>query len=132
MIAGNRKLDVSKSTHVNTLAETISYNIMHAMKTDRQAAFKPKRNEYKTRHRYTPEHQIGLALALRHVDRNNTILNLLSAPNFALTTNAQQSILFETMIANAVIRIANENANVYIPPNLERGVLAYFHIDNID
>lgn len=126
-----QKLESLKSKHVKTLAETISFNIMHGMKTERQASYQPNK-EYKMRHTYTPEQHIALALALRQVDRNNTILKLLSAPNFALTANPRQSILYETMIANAVNKIANGNQNIYIPPNLEPNVTVYFHIDNID
>ena len=41
------------------------------------------------------------------------------------------ALLYETMIANAVTKIA-EKDGVYIPPNMERGVRVSFHIDNFD
>ena len=74
---------------------------------------------------------VGLTLALRHCARNNTVLNLLSAPNFGLTVSPKASLLLETMIANAMTKIV-EKEGVYIPPNMKRGNRVSFHIDNFD
>ena len=103
---------------------------MHDMKADRQIAYGPKRKD-RSRNTFTPIQQVGFALSIRHSDRNNEILKLLSAPNYGITITPRETLLYETMIANAVSQIA-KNEGVYIPPNLQRGVRISFHIDNYD
>ena len=70
---------------VKVQSETISATIMYNMKSDRQARYAQNVLGQKfNRHRYTPLHQISMGLSLRHFDRNNVILDMLSAPNHGL------------------------------------------------
>ena len=77
-------------------------------------------------------HHIGIGLALRKCERNNQMINLLSAPNYNLSIDSRACLLSETRIANAVINNMENNDNVYIPFNLSKGTLPMFHVDNID
>ena len=77
-------------------------------------------------------HHIGIGLALRKCDRNNQIINLLSAPNYSSSINSRTYLLWETRIANAVIDNMNMKDNVYIPFNISKETLPMFHLDNID
>ena len=47
------------------------------------------------------------------------------------TVTPRDSLLLETMIANAMHKIVEEQG-VYVPPNMKRGVRVSFHIDNFD
>ena len=65
--------------NINIVSPTLSFDVMYNMKTKRQAHYKPKHsNKIVSRHRYTPVHQIGMGLALRHMDRNNNVIRLIS------------------------------------------------------
>ena len=73
-----------------------------------------------------------MGLAMRQYNRNNHVINLLSAPNFGLSITPKQCLKWETRLANAVIDNMKENNNIYIPQNLQKNTLPLFHIDNID
>lgn len=112
-----KRNDVVES-HINGLSQTISYNIMHNIITDRQAKYEPAKGEnYRSRHSYVPEHNIALGLALRSYDRNNDVLKLLSAPNFGFTIPPRICVKWETAIGNAVLENMSKYGS-YIPAGL--------------
>ena len=101
------------------------------MKSNRQAACEPKNsNQLISRHTYTPVHHIGLGLALRHLDRNNNVIRLISL--FGHSIPNRQCLRWGTVIANSIIDHMLANGNAYMPPNLIRYVLPMFHLDNVD
>ena len=131
VLAGVRPLHEAVDENINIASRTLSFNVMYNMKTKRQANYKPKHsNKIVSRHRYTPVHQIGMGLALRHMDRNNNVIRLISL--YGTSIPDRQCLRWGTIIANSVIDLMVSNDNVYIPPNLVKHVLTMFHIDNID
>lgn len=127
---GQRKLESEKSIERKMISETIMSSIMDNIRTDKQVRYEAKRKT-NARRRYHSKQSIALALSIRHCERNNVILRLLSAPNFGLIIPPRLALVFETMIANAMIKIS-QREGVYIPPNMQRGVRVSFHIDNFD
>ena len=114
-------------------SQTIASNILYDTKSERQVKYCANESEsYQSRHTYFPAHHIGVGLTLRHYDRNNTVLNLLSAPHYGLSISPRQCAIWETSIANKIIDNMEENDNCFIPPNLVKSVLVFHHIDNID
>ena len=100
-------------------------------KTKRQLSYEPRNADMiRPRRTFTPSHHIGLGLCLRNYDRNNTMLKLLSAPNYGLSVTPRQCLRWETSVANSVIDNMTSNENVYVPPNMVKNVLPMFHIDN--
>ena len=100
-----KKLDVK----VKVQSETISATIMYNRKSDRPARYAQNVLGQKfNRHRYTPLH-------LRHFDRNNVILDFLSAPDYGLAIPPLRCLKWETAIANAVIDNMKENDRIYTP-----------------
>ena len=69
-------------------------------------------------------------MVLRNSDRNNQVFNLLSTPGYG--TSTRQTSLWETRIANAVIKRMALNGGICIPFNLKKNVIPMFHPDNID
>ena len=132
LLAGDNLMPEHMDSHVSQLAATITSSITYNIKTDRQIGYKPETESIVPRHSYTPKHHIGLALAIRESDRNNQVLNLLSAPNYGLSITLVQCQRLETRIANSVIENMARNGNVYIPPNLVKDVIPFFHLDNVD
>ena len=59
--------------------------ILHNMKSERQGQYILKTDSYVQRKSYQTTQQIGFALALKKSDRNNQVLNLLSAPDYGNT-----------------------------------------------
>ena len=110
----------------------MSQNLLFNIKSDRQATYKTTKEVIRPRHSYTPNHQICLGLSLRHSDRNDVVLNLLSAPNYGYTISPRLCLQWETSIANSVIKNIAFNNGVYIPPNMVKEVIPMFHLDNID
>ena len=130
VLFGKRKLDSNESDEREVLTRTLSSSVMYNMKTDRQVSYVSRRKK-NARRRYTPHLLAALALSIRHCERNNAVLRLLSAPNIGITIPPRTALLLETMIANAMTKIA-EREGVYIPPNMERGIRISCHIDNFD
>ena len=130
LIFGQRKLTSEESSERKVLTGTIASSIMHNIKTDRQVKYAAKRKS-QARHRYLPKQCITLALSIRHCERNNAILRLLSAPNFGMIVPPRIALLYETMIANAVAKLA-EKDGVYIPSNMEQRIHVPSHLDNFD
>ena len=130
LIFGQRRLSSVESSDRKILVGTISSSIMHNIKTDRQVKYISKRKTQSKR-TYIPHQLAALALSIRHCERNNNVLRLLSAPNFGLCIHPRTALLFETMIANAMIKSV-EKEGVYISPTMEKGVRISFHIDNFD
>ena len=131
LVAGDRLLNAKVDENVDIVSRTLTFNLLYNMRSNRQVAYKPKHsNPVESRHTYTPAHHIGLGLALRHVDRNNNVIRLISL--FGHSIPDRQCLRWGTIIANSVIDLMIENGNVYIPPNLIKGILPMFHLDNID
>ena len=85
----------------------------------------------RSRHSYTPHHLAVLVLSIRHCEQNNAKLCLLSASNVGITIPPNLVDVLETMIVNAMTKIA-ERKDGYIPPNMERVIRVLFHIDKFD
>ena len=131
VVAGDRPLNGVVDENIDIISRTLSFDVMYNMKTKRQASYKLKHsNKITSRHTYTPVHQIGIGLALRHMDRNNNVIRLISL--FGYSIPDRQCLRWGTIIANSVIDHMLSNDNVYIPPNLVKSVVPMFHIDNID
>ena len=94
---------------------TTANNILYSMVSDMQASY------------VTKQTQRG-----RQYDRNNHVIELLSAPNLGLSITHKQCLRWETRLANAVIDNMKENDNTYIPQSLVKGVIPLFHTDNIN
>ena len=131
ILTGTRDLNETLNEQVKCLSNSLAQTLIGNIKSDRQAEYKAK-HDYNTRKVHQSRHQIGLAMSLRNSDRNNQIINLLSAPGYGLTIPAKQAILWETRIANAVIDQMNKNQGIYIPINFQKNVIPMFHLDNID
>ena len=128
LLSGNNKRKRSDviETHMDILAKTTSYNIMHNMKTERQVTYGPENPEtYRPRHSYVPVHTIAMGLALRSYDRNNPVINLLSAPNYGLSITPRACLQWETAIANTVLKNISENGS-YVPPGVTTGIPVFF------
>ena len=69
---------------------------------------------------------------LRQSDRNNHIIDVLSAPGYRLAVNSRQCFKWETALGNAIIDNMEKNNNNFIPVDMVKGVLPCFHLDNID
>ena len=133
LLSGDRKLKEELNMKVKVQSETRSATIMYNMKFDRQARYAQNLLGQKfNRHRYTPLHEISMGLSLSYFDRNNVILDMLSAPNYGLAIPTLQCLKWETTIANDVIDNMKENYGMYIATNLQKDVIPMFHIDNID
>ena len=132
-LSGDRRLSEILDVHLDVQSRTASDNVMYNMKTKRQLSYKPRNADMiRPRRTFTPSHHIGLGLCLRNYDRNDTMLKLLSTPNYGLCITPRQCLRWETSVANSVIDNMTSNENVYVPPNLVKNVLPMFHIDNID
>lgn len=103
---------------------------MYIIKTERQVSHESKRKT-RSSHSYTPQQLKALALSSRHFERNNVILHLLSASNLGTTFPPRSALLCETMITNAMMKIA-ETEGVHIPASMERRARVSFHIINFD
>ena len=101
---------------------------MYNMKTDRQISHESKTG---SRHSYTPQMLIVLALPIYHCERNNVIPRLLSAFILGITIPSRSALLLETIIANATAKIA-EREVVYISLNIDQGVCVLLYINNFD
>lgn len=128
LLFGQRQLDTERSLEQKEVTDTVSSSILFHIKTNRQVKYKKKE---RSRHTYIPQQLMARTLAIRHCERNNSILHLLSAPYFGITLTPRTALLLETMIANSIVKIVQKEG-VYIPPNMERGVRLSFHIDNFD
>ena len=132
LLAGNRKLGDKIDTQIAALSNTMSQNVLFNIRSDRQTTYNKPKGEIRPRHMYTPIHQICLGLSLRHSDRNNVVLNMLSAPNYGYSITPRQCLKWETSIANTVIKNMELNNGVYIPPAMVKEVVPMSHLDNID
>ena len=133
ILAGNRDIHQHLDIQVDSQSSTMTQQVLFNIKTERQTSYLPLNvDNIQTRKRCQPMHHIGIGLELRKCDRNNQIINLLSAPNYNLSIDSRACILWETCIANAVILNMENNDNVYIPFNLPKGTLPMFHLDNIN
>ena len=130
LLAGNRKLGDKIDTQVAILANTMSQHTLFNVKTNRQATYNLTEGDIRSRHTYTPIHQICLGLSLRHSDRNNVVLGMLSAPNYGYSITPRQCLKWETTIANAVIKNIQLNNDVYIPPGMARDAIPMFHLED--
>ena len=130
LLVGTKDLNRTTNDQVKCLARSISQCILYNMKPERQAQYIPKTNSYAPRKSYQTAQQIGLALALKNSDRNNQVLNQLSAPGYGITISTKQTLLWETHIANAEIKRMVSNG--FPPFNLKKNVIQMFHLDNID
>ena len=74
------------------------------MKSERQARYITKADSHAPRKSYQIARQIGLVLHLRNSDRNNQVLNLLSAPGYGITISTKQTLLWKTRIANVEMK----------------------------
>ena len=126
LLAGNRKLGDKIDTQVAIFANTMSQHTLFNIKTDRQTTYNLTKGDIRSRHTYTPIHQICLGLSLRHSDRNNVVLGMLSAPNYVYSITPRQCLKWETSIANAVIKNIQLNNDVYIPPGMAKYVIPCF------
>ena len=64
----------------------MTQQVLFIIKTDREISYLPLNvDNIQTRKRYQPMHHIGIGLALRKFDRNNQMINLLSALNYNLS-----------------------------------------------
>ena len=131
LLAGNRKLGDKIDTHVASLANTMSQNVLFNIKPDRQTTYNLSRNDIRPSHKYTPMHQICLGLSLCHSARDNIVLNMLSATNCGYFISPRQCLRWERSIANAVIKNIDLNNGIYIPPGMVKDVIPIFHLDNI-
>ena len=97
---------------------------MYNMKIKEQLSHEPKNadmiHSWRT---FTPSHHIGVVLCFHNYDRNNTMLKLISAPNYDLCVASQQCLRWRPL-ANSVI----DN----MTSNLVKNLLPMFHSDNID
>ena len=75
---------------------------------------------------------MGLVLAVRNSDRNNKIWNSFSVIGYGITTSIKQTLLCETRIANAAIKIVVSKEFILMPFNLKENVIPMFHLDSID
>ena len=83
LLLRDRELKEELDMKVKVQSETIYASIMYNMKSDRQTRYAQNVLGQKfSRHRYTPLHQISMGLSLRHFDRSNVILDMLSALNY--------------------------------------------------
>ena len=130
LLFGHRKLDGTRSNEQKKLTETVTSSICYHIQTDRQVRHGKSRKS-RARHKYAPQQTMALSLAVRHCGRNNTTHRLLSAPNFGFVVPPRNSLLLETMIANAMNEIVQVKG-VYIPPNMKKGIRVSFHLDNYD
>ena len=121
-----------KSIHRLLFSLILSQHTLFNITTDRQATYNLTKGDIHSRHTYTPIHQICLGLSLRHSDRNNVVLGMLSAPNYGYSITPRQCLKWKTSIANAVIKNIQLNNDVYIPPGMAKDVIPMFHLDNID
>ena len=104
---------------------------LYSMKSEHIYSSEKLPKERKSRRKnYQTAKQIGLAMVLRNSDRNNQVFNLLSTPGYG--TSTRQTSLWETRIANAVIKRMALNGGICIPFNLKKNVIPMFHPDNID
>ena len=84
VLAGKRNIHQHLDSQVDCQANTIAQQVLFNIKTDRQTSYIPLNiDSIQTRKSYQPLHHIGIGLALRKCDRNNQIINLLSAPNYS-------------------------------------------------
>ena len=103
---------------------------MYNMKTDRQISHESKQKTG-SRHSYTPQMLIVLALPIYHCERNNVIPRLLSAFILGITIPSRSALLLETITANVTAKIA-EREVVYISLNIDQGVCVLLYINNFD
>ena len=73
------------------------------------------------RHSYTSQQLVALVMFIRHCQQNSALVRLLIAPNVGITIPPRLVHLLETMIVNAMTKIA-EREDAYIPPKIERVV----------
>ena len=109
LLAGTRKLNETTNEQVDCLGKSLAQTIFYNVKSEEQTRYVPKEDTYVPRKRHQTRQQIGLALALRNYDRNNQVLDLLSAPGYGITISSTQALLWETRIANAVIDRMTQN-----------------------
>ena len=103
---------------------------MYIIKTERQVSHEPKR-KVRSSYSYTFQQLTALALSIRHFERNNVILHLLSTSSLGITFPPISALLRETMITNAMTKIA-ETEGVHIRARMERRARVSFHIINFD
>ena len=131
-MAGKQDLNITISGQVKCLAGCISQSILYNMKWKSQAQCIPKTDSFARRKSYQTAQQIGLVLAVRNSDRNNEILNSLSVPGYGITTSIKQTLLCETRIANAAIKIVVLKEFILMPFNLKENAIPMLHLDSID
>eukprot|EP00794_Sanderia_malayensis_P014546 gene14546-16049_t len=105
--------------------------MLYNTKTERQAAYKSKdedRSYFQSKNEN--EFVVGMSLAVRKCGRNSTIVDMLHKCGLAISNG--RCLLYETAIANAVIKRMQENQGMFIPSNCMKGARPVFHLDNAD
>ena len=74
------------SDEVSCLSSSLEQTFIGNMKTKRQSLYKSN-GVHTTKKKHPSRQQIGLALAMRRSDRNNQILDMLSAPGYGLKSH---------------------------------------------
>ena len=89
VLEGKRSLDESADSQEEGKSLTLAYNIMYNVLSDRQINYETAR-KHRIRSIYPTKQAIGMGLAMRQYDRDNHVINLLSAPNFGMSITHKQ------------------------------------------
>ena len=71
-----------------------------------------------------------LALPIHQQTCNKIVFDLLSS--YGLCSSYKICSQYETTLANTVIEQMKADGGLYIPEKLAKGIMTYFHLDNID
>eukprot|EP00794_Sanderia_malayensis_P004466 gene4466-5059_t len=131
ILASRRELMGQRESSLKQLTREMSCLMLYNTKTERQAAYKSKdedRSYFQSRNEN--EFVVGMSLAVRKRGRKSTIVDMLHKCGLAISNG--RCLLYETAIANAVIKRMQENQGMFIPSNCMKGARPVFHLDNAD
>lgn len=74
--------------------------------------------------------QLAVGLAVHQATRSKDLVNMLHG--FGMSVEYNRIMRVEAQIEAAVLQRMEENAGVYLPPDIVRGRHVFFAVDNVD
>ena len=109
----------------------LSEIIMGIVKTDRQVKHKFSSGDTsRFQNQNKTPFTVGLGLHLHKITRSKELVDTFN--DLLLSIPYNKALKIEKAIANSVVKEKRENNNVYIPPNVIKGKMLHFTIDNTD
>ena len=109
----------------------LSEIIMGIVKTDRQVKDKSSSGDTsRFQNQNETPFPVGLGLHIHKITGSKELVDTFN--DLLLSVSYEKVLKIETAIANSVVKEKKEKNNVYIPPNVIKGKMLRFAIDNTD